>query len=243
MNGLQEFTRAGDLSVGANGALLTADGGLVQGYQAVNGVISPSQTLGAISIPAGLISPPNPTSNVAITLNLDSGTQIAPSPASQQTGTGITPSTVLNTGSVLAISDGTNTFSYTTVANDTLSNVISAINGNPNFTASLSGNSLVISAVSGTPVTFTTNTLTDAALGTQAETFAPSGTSTTGEFSTSVAVNDALGASHVLTFTFTKHSLRTHGIIPSPFRPRTWVRREIPLSSRPGPYRLMARAN
>src|SRR5579863_123929 len=41
VNGLQEYTRAGDLSVGANGALLTADGGKVQGYQAVNGVISP----------------------------------------------------------------------------------------------------------------------------------------------------------------------------------------------------------
>ena len=162
-NGLQEYTRAGNLSVAANGSLVTADGGLVQGYQAVNGVINPNQTLGAISIPAGLTSPPKPTSNVALTLNLDSGTPIAPSPASQQTGTGIAPATVLKTGSVLAISDGTNTFSYTTVANDTLSNVVNAINGNPNFTASLSGNSLVITATSGKAVTFTTNTLTDAA--------------------------------------------------------------------------------
>ena len=203
-NGLQEYTRAGNLSVAANGALETADGGLVQGYEAVNGVINPNQTLGAISIPAGLISPPNPTSNVALTLNLDSGTAIAPSPASQQTGTGITPATVLKTGSVLAISDGTNTFSYTTVLNDTLSNVVNQINSNPNFTASLSGNSLIISAVNGNPVTFTTNTLTDAATSTQAETFASSGTSSVGTFSTSVAVNDALGASHVLTFQFTK---------------------------------------
>jgi flagellar hook protein FlgE len=201
-NGLQLYTRAGDLSVAANGSLETADGGLVQGYEAVKGVINPSQTLGAISIPAGLISPPNPTSNVAITLNLNSGTPIAPSPASQQTGTGIPPASVLTTGGVLAISDGTNTFSYTTVLNDTLSNVINAINASPNFTASLSGNSMVITANSGTPVTFTTNTLTDAAA--QSETFATSGTSTVGTFSTTVAVNDALGAAHVLTFNFTK---------------------------------------
>ncbi len=208
-NGVQEFTRAGNLSVTANGSLETADGGLVQGYEAINGVLNPSQSLGAVSIPQGLISPPNPTSNVAVTLNLDSATPIAPSPASQQSGTGIAPATVLKTGSVLAISDGTNTLSYTTVAGDTLSNVIAAINANPNFTASLNGNSLVVSAVSGTPVTFTTNTLTDAATSLQKEAFAASGNSTVGTFSTTVAINDALGGSHVLTYTFTKTAANT----------------------------------
>ncbi len=146
---------------------------------------------------------------MAVTLNLDSATQIAPSPASQQSGTGIAPATVLKTGSVLAISDGTNTLSYTTVAGDTLSNVIAAINANPNFTASLSGNSLVVSAVNGKPATFTTNTLTDAATSLQSEAFAASGNSTTGTFSTTVAVNDALGGSHVLTYSFTKTAANT----------------------------------
>jgi flagellar hook protein FlgE len=202
--GVQEFTRAGNLSVAADGSLETADGGLVQGYEAVNGTISPSQTLGAVSVPQGLISPPNPTSNVSVTMNLDSATPVAPSPASQQSGGGIAPATILRTGSVLTISDGTNTMSYTTLANDTLSNVITAINANPNFAASLSGNSLVISAINGKPVTFSANTLTDAAAGTQAEAFAPSGNSTTGTFNTTVAINDALGGSHVLTLNFTK---------------------------------------
>jgi flagellar hook protein FlgE len=200
-NGLQEFTRAGNLSVAANGSLETADGGLVQGYEAVNGVINPNQTLAAISIPGGLISPPNPTSNVAVTLNLNSATPINPVPASQQTGAGIGPAAVLTTGGVLAFTDGTNAFTYTTVLGDTLGNVINAINLNPNYTASLSGNSIVINAVSGKAVTFTTNTL---ASGGAAEAFAPSGTSTLGTFSTTVSVNDALGAAHVLTFTFTK---------------------------------------
>ena len=203
-NGVQAYTRAGNLTVAANGELRTTDGGSVQGYQAVNGVVNPSLGLAAISIPAGLTSPPNPTSNVAVTLNLDSGTLVAPSPASQQNGTGIVPATVLKTGSVFAISDGTNAFSYTTLAGDTLSNVISAINTNPNFTASLNGNSLVINAVNGKAVTFTANTLTDAATSAAAEAFAASGNSATGTFSTSVAINDALGASHVLTFTFSK---------------------------------------
>jgi len=203
-NGLQEYTRAGNLSIAADGALLTSGGGLVQGYQAVNGVINPNQTISGISIPPGLTSPPKSTSNVQLTLNLNSGTVIAPSPASQQTGTGISPSTVLRTGSVLAFSDGTNSFSYTTVANDTLNNIVTAINANPNFTANLSGNSLIVTGTKGTPVTFTTNTLTDAATGAQSEAFAPSGTSTAGTFSTTIAVNDALGASHILTFTFTK---------------------------------------
>jgi len=203
-NGLQEYTRAGNLSVAANGSLLTTDGGFVQGYQAVNGVINPSQVLSAISIPAGLTSPPNPTTNVALTLNLDSGTPVAPSPASQQTGVGIAPATVLATGSVLAFSDGTNPFTYTTVLGDTLNSVITAIDANPNYTANLSGNSLVVTAVDGNKVTFTTNTLTDAATSAQKETFAPTGASTAGTYNTSIAVNDSLGASHVLSFLFTK---------------------------------------
>lgn len=71
-NGLQEYTRAGDLSVGANGQLMTSDGGEVLGYEAVNGVISPSQVLGPLSVASGQISPPNPTGNVQINMNLDS---------------------------------------------------------------------------------------------------------------------------------------------------------------------------
>ena len=202
--GVQEYTRAGDLSVSADGALETDSGGLVQGYEAVNGAIPANQSLSALSIPTGLISPPNATTNVAVTLNLNSATALAPTLASQQTGTGIPPATVLKTGSVLAFTDGTNAFTYTTLAGDTLSSVISQINTNPNFTASLSGNSMVITAASGNSITISTNTLTDAAAGTDAETFAPSSTSTAGTFTTTVAVNDALGASHVLTFTFTK---------------------------------------
>jgi len=71
-NGLVEYTRAGDFSVGADGQLMTSDGGQVMGYAAVDGVVSPSQTLGPLAIAAGQISPPNPTTNVQIAMNLDS---------------------------------------------------------------------------------------------------------------------------------------------------------------------------
>jgi len=71
-DGLREYTRAGDLSVGTDGQLLANDGGEVLGYAAVNGVISASQTLGPLSVASGQTSPPNPTANVEINMNLDS---------------------------------------------------------------------------------------------------------------------------------------------------------------------------
>src|SRR5579883_3227070 len=184
------YTRAGNFSIGANGDLLTQDGATVQGYNAVNGVIQANATLGALAIPTGLVNPPKATGNVQLALNLDAtgGTPI--SAASQQTGTGIAAGTVLATGSQIAFNDGTNNFTYTTVANDTLANVVTA--------------------TSGTPITFTANTLTDAAPGTQAETFSPTGTSqAAGTFSTSTVVYDSLGASHVLTYNFTKTGANT----------------------------------
>jgi flagellar hook protein FlgE len=74
--GLQLFTRAGNLSLGAKGELMTADGALVQGYSAVNGVISQNQGLGPLSISKGLTNPPKATSYAQLSLNLDSGTAV-----------------------------------------------------------------------------------------------------------------------------------------------------------------------
>ena len=201
------YTRAGDFSLGPTGELLTQDGASVQGYPAVNGVVNANATLGSLSIATGLTNPPQPTANVQLSLNLDSGTALPVTPASQQTGTGITAATALRGGTTLAFTDGTNAFTYTTGAanTDTLATVASAISANPNFSASLSGNSLVITAKSGNPVTITTNSLTDNATGLIGEAFAPSATAAPGgSFSTSVAVHDALGATHILTYNFTK---------------------------------------
>jgi flagellar hook protein FlgE len=204
-NGTQEYTRAGNFSVASNGNLVTVDGGQVMGYLATNGVVNTNQALSPLSIPIGMTSPAKVTSQIQLRVNLDAGAKTPISAASQQTGTGIAAGTVLRTGSVLAFSDGTNNFTYTTALNDTLTNVVAAINANANFTASLSGNFFVVNAKSGTPVTITTNSLTDAATSAQAETFAASAIAVpAGGFSAPITVYDSLGAAHVLSANFTK---------------------------------------
>ena len=75
-NGETVYTRAGDFSVGSNGQLLTPDGATVQGYPAVNGVVNPNSTLGPLTISTGGSNPPNPTANVQLALNLDSGSPV-----------------------------------------------------------------------------------------------------------------------------------------------------------------------
>lgn len=75
-NGLRLFSRAGNLSVDANGQLITNDGALVQGFPAVNGVISTSQTLSPLVVANGQINPPNPTSFVQLALNLDASAPV-----------------------------------------------------------------------------------------------------------------------------------------------------------------------
>ncbi len=204
------YTRAGNFSVGSDGSLMTQDGGIVEGYQAVDGVIPANATLGALSIPTGLINPPKATTQVQLDLNLNASGGPATVAASQQTGTGITAGTALAANGTLTFTDGTNTFTYTAAANDTLATLVADINNNPNFTAALTGNNLVITAANGKAINFTTNTLTDAATGNLDEAFTPTGTNAAaGTFSTSIVAYDALGASHVLTYNFTNTGTNT----------------------------------
>jgi flagellar hook protein FlgE len=72
--GQQVFIRAGDLAIQANGTLVSSNGSTILGYQAVNGVINPNQTPGALTISSGTINPPNPTTTAQLQLNLNSGT-------------------------------------------------------------------------------------------------------------------------------------------------------------------------
>lgn len=85
-NGQEVFTRAGNLSLTSAGLLVAPDGAQIQGFSAVNGVISPSQTPGPLTISTGLINPPNATTNAQLNVNLDSGTAVG--------GTFSTPLTV-----------------------------------------------------------------------------------------------------------------------------------------------------
>ena len=68
----------------------------------------------------------------------------------------------------------------------------------------------MITAKNGQAITFSANTLTDAATGTQAETFAPSEQPRRPAPSARpVTVYDALGGTHVLTANFTKTASNT----------------------------------
>src|SRR5271168_657614 len=75
-NGETLYTRAGDFSVSPTGQLQAQDGSAIQGYTAVNGVINTNATLGPLSIATGLTNPPKATSNVQLSLNLDSDSAV-----------------------------------------------------------------------------------------------------------------------------------------------------------------------
>ena len=70
-DGMTLYTRAGNFSKDENGSLVTDDGGFVLGYPAVNGTISPAQTLAPLSLSSGRVIPANATTNFQIAMNLD----------------------------------------------------------------------------------------------------------------------------------------------------------------------------
>ena len=72
--GEQLFTRAGSLSLDANGRLVTATGGLVTGWDAdLAGNIDTNSPAGAISVPVGSLIPPTPTTTIDLNGNLPTG--------------------------------------------------------------------------------------------------------------------------------------------------------------------------
>jgi flagellar hook protein FlgE len=73
--GLSYYTRAGGFNFDLNGNLVNADGLIVQGYTAENVAADGSFTLGTIGdiSVTGAISPPNASTDISTTLNLDAG--------------------------------------------------------------------------------------------------------------------------------------------------------------------------
>ncbi len=65
------YTRNGSFHWDAQGRLATADGGLVQGWTAVNGTINTSGNVGGISLPTGTVAPAIATTKATVTGNLD----------------------------------------------------------------------------------------------------------------------------------------------------------------------------
>jgi flagellar hook protein FlgE len=66
-----DLTRAGDFQLDSNGNLITQGGLNVMGYSATNGVVNSSSPLTNVSIPVGQVEPPNATTTMNMTANLD----------------------------------------------------------------------------------------------------------------------------------------------------------------------------
>jgi len=75
-NGAQEFTRAGNFSVNAEGDLVATNGQNVMGYPAINGVVNTGQGLTAIQLGQGQISAPAATTTMEQTTNLDASAAV-----------------------------------------------------------------------------------------------------------------------------------------------------------------------
>ncbi|MGA9811543.1 MAG: flagellar hook protein FlgE [Terriglobales bacterium] len=78
-NGVEQYTRAGNFTVDAMGQLTTQEGQLVMGYPAVNGVISPSQTLAPLMISQGQLIPGAATTAIQTQTNLDASAAVGDS--------------------------------------------------------------------------------------------------------------------------------------------------------------------
>jgi flagellar hook protein FlgE len=78
-NGGMQYTRAGNFTINASGQLITQDGQLVMGYPAVNGSISPTQTIAPLQVNQGELIPGAATSTMQTQTNLDSSTAVGAS--------------------------------------------------------------------------------------------------------------------------------------------------------------------
>ena len=66
------YTRAGGFSFAPTGKMVTADGAIVQGWSAQNGVVNTGQAVGNIVLPLDAVSPARATTGATVTGNLPS---------------------------------------------------------------------------------------------------------------------------------------------------------------------------
>ncbi len=72
VGGTQAFSRAGSFSLDSLGQLVTPEGGLVQGWQATNGVVNTNASISGMRIPVGQTIPADTTNSIQIGGNLPS---------------------------------------------------------------------------------------------------------------------------------------------------------------------------
>ncbi len=133
-NGVQSYTRSGDFGINPDGYLSTQGGDLVQGYQAVAGVINPASGLGALNLGQGQVSLPNATSSLQLTTNLNAAS-----------ATGTTYNTSFNVYDSLGAAQ-TVTFTFTNTGPNTWSYNISLPSGNGTVVLPSGGNTLTFNS-------------------------------------------------------------------------------------------------
>ena len=69
-DGQTYYTRAGDLKTDASGNITTADGSFLQGYSAINGVVTPNGTLGNLSVQSNSVAKPKESADITVGGNL-----------------------------------------------------------------------------------------------------------------------------------------------------------------------------
>lgn len=91
------YTRAGALSFDTSGQLVTADGGIVQGWTATAGAINTNDSIGNLQLPLGTLLPPTITTDAEVFGNLPANaTPYAAGPP--ESGTRIVTSTTVYDG-------------------------------------------------------------------------------------------------------------------------------------------------
>jgi len=74
------YTRGGNLQVNKSGALVTATGFAVQGWNEVNGVLDTTKPTTDVTVPVGALRSPSASQNISFDLNLDASAVSAPTP-------------------------------------------------------------------------------------------------------------------------------------------------------------------
>lgn len=235
--GTQEYTRAGNFTTDNSGYLVDTNGNYVMGYPAINGTISPSQTLSPLQISNGQLSPANATTEVDVNMNLDAAAGISANgtltisgqPAAGDTVTiggstytfvsalTSTPDEVLigssaagtlaNLAGAINAETGNGQAAGTTYSQGTLANTFATVSGTTATTLSLQADT---AGTTGNSVVTTNSNASSLSFGGSTLTGGVTGDSV-GSFSEPVNVFDSLGVSHALSFSFTKEATNQWG--------------------------------
>ncbi len=147
-SGATAYTRDGSLSQDTSGNLVTADGSVLMGYPAVNGVVNTSAPLAPVGVPLmGQVQLPAATQNFSMTANLDSESTTAfPATVSVYDSLGASHNVTVT---YTETAPGTWTYSAALPAADFANGVSTPITGTLNFDAN--GNLVSIAQGAGAP--------------------------------------------------------------------------------------------